>query len=67
MTIQSDVDDDLPLDALVQKRKNENNNGNNIDDKIIPLADPDAGPPVIPLTDPDANEIHENDNSTVYR
>jgi len=29
--------------------------------------DPDAGPPVIPLTDPDANEINENDTSTIYR
>ena len=44
MTVQSDCDDDLPLDALVQKRKNENNNGNhnNTDEQqndktIIPL------------------------------
>jgi len=42
MTVQSDCsDDDVPLDALVQKRKNENNNGNNEteqeNDKIIPL------------------------------
>lgn len=54
MTVLSDLDDDIPLDALIQKKNNENNNGNNEPEKIIPLSDPDAGPPVIPLTDPDA-------------
>ena len=35
-----ELDDDLPLDALVKKHHSENNNGNN--EKIIPLADPDG-------------------------
>ena len=35
-----ELDDDLPLDALVKKHHSENNNGNN--EKVIPLADPDG-------------------------
>ena len=38
MTVLSDLDDDIPLDALIQKKKNENNNGNKEPEKIIPLS-----------------------------
>ena len=37
-----EIDDDLPLDALVKKFHSENNNGNN--EKVQILTDPD-GPP----------------------
>ena len=42
----SELDDDLPLDALVKKHHSENNNGNNENlknNEIIPLTDPDGG------------------------
>ena len=38
MTVLSDLDDDIPLDALIQKKKNENNNGNKEPEKLIPLS-----------------------------
>ena len=42
----SELDDDLPLDALVKKHHSENNNGNNENlknnEEIIPLTDPDG-------------------------